>query len=109
MFFRYPDIKDGSLAPEKAEHVHSLAEELPESEIVDTKRRFVTLRTPSGDVIEADVSPSGLTVFLGGFDWVTFPTPQQVLMHYPELMPLPQQVFRTSETDELAVDEEPAG
>ncbi len=28
--------------------------------------------------------------YFGGFDWVTFPTPQHVLQKYPQFLPLPQ-------------------
>ena len=103
MFFKYPDIEEGSLAPEKDQRVIEIAAVLPKSEIVSMQRRFVELRGADGDVVTGDVAPGGFTVYLGGFDWVTFPTPQHVLLHYPELMPLPQQPYRPDE-DLLTAD-----
>ncbi len=94
MFMNYPDIPPGALAPEKQEWVNTVAQGLQRAEIVKIRRQFVTLRLRNADdVIEGDVSPTGYTVYLGGFDWVTFPTPQHVLQRFPELLPLPQQML----------------
>jgi hypothetical protein len=95
VFYRWPDIPAGALAPEKAELAKEIAEGLPDSEILDILRKFVHIRLPNhDDPLEVDVTQVGLTVYLGGFDWVTFPTPPHILQKFPQFLPLPQQVFR---------------
>jgi hypothetical protein len=106
LFFKYPSIPPGAITSDRLEHMHALAEGLPRAEIVEIQRRQVKLRLPGVEqLVEGDVSQSGFTVYLGGFDWVTFPTPQHLLQKYPEFLPLPQQVFKTSD-DEVDVNVE---
>lgn len=94
MFMKYPDIPSGALEPEALERVETIAQGLQRAEIVKIRRTFVTLRLRNTETeIEGDVTPLGYTIYLGGFDWVTFPTPQHVLQRFPEFLPLPQQMF----------------
>lgn len=94
MFFRWPDIPADLLSPERAERAKAIADGLPDSEIVAIERHNVKLMLPDDEEVEGDVTQSGFTVYLGGFDWVTFPTPPHLLQKFPEFLPLPQQVFR---------------
>lgn len=95
MFYRWPDIPENGLTPERARMAEAIAVGLPKAEIIDANRRFVRFRVPGIDrVIEGDVTQAGLTVYLGGFDWVTYPTPNHILQRFPQYLPLPQQVFR---------------
>jgi hypothetical protein len=101
VFLKYPDIPAGVLADDKAARVEAIAQGLQRSEIVDIRRRFVTLQLRTSDeLVEGDVTTTGFTVYLGGFDWVTFPTPQHLLQRFPEFLPLPQQVFQSDEEEE---------
>jgi len=100
VFLKYPDIPPSALSPEKTDRVEAIAQGLQRSEVVDVRRRFVTLRMRgSEELVEGDVTASGFTVYLGGFDWVTFHTPQHLLQRFPEFLPLPQQVFRGDEEE----------
>lgn len=99
VFFRYPEIQEGSLAPEKAERVEHLAAKLPSATVAKIRRRFVALEMDDGEKVEADVSNTGITFYLGGFDWITFQTPPQVLQHFPEFMPLPQLAYPGADDD----------
>jgi hypothetical protein len=102
MFLNYPDIPASALAPAKLARVESIAQGLQRAEIVEIRRRNITLRLRGDDeTVEGDVTTTGLTVYLGGFDWVTFPTPQHVLQRYPEFLPLPQQVFQDDDGEGL--------
>jgi hypothetical protein len=104
LFYKWPNIPPDSVAPERAEYIQQVAHGLPKSEIVEIKRKIVKLRIPEIDnVIEGDVTQSGFTVYLGGFDWVTFPTPPRLLQKFPEFMPLPQQIFK-SDSDNILDD-----
>lgn len=95
MFLKYPDIPAGALSPEKLERVETIAQGLQRSEIADVRRRFVTLTLKGSDEpVEGDVTSAGFTVYLGGFDWVTFHTPQHLLQRFPEFLPLPQQAYQ---------------
>ncbi|MFN2115495.1 MAG: hypothetical protein ACK2T6_07250 [Anaerolineae bacterium] len=99
MFHQYKSLTPNALPPEKAERAALIAAGLPDSEIVNIVRRTVTLHLPNLDEdIEGDVTHNGYTVYLGGFDWVTFPTPPHLLQHFPEFVPLPQQQV-TYQTD----------
>jgi hypothetical protein len=58
------------------------------------------LQVPGVDKpVTGDLARSGFTVYLGGFDWVTYPTPAFLLQKFPDLMPLPQQVFNVPEAE----------
>ncbi len=95
MFYRWPDIPENGLTPERAELAQTIASGLPSAEIVDYDRRFVRFRVAGLErVFEGDVTQAGITVYLGGFDWVTYPTPNHILQVFPQYLPLPQQVFR---------------
>ncbi len=95
MFYRWPDIPENGLTRERAEIAAAIAAGLPKAEIVDHDRRFVRFRIPGHDrVFEGDVTQAGVTVYLGGFDWVTYPSPNHILQYFPQYLPLPQQVFR---------------
>ena len=96
MFFNYQDLKSGSLSPERQALAERIAAGLPKAEVIGTERRNVRLRLPDDTVIEGDVTASGLTVYLGGFDWVTFETPPRILQQFPQFLPLPQQVMAPS-------------
>ena len=52
------------------------------------------------EIVEGDVTQSGLTVYMGGFDWITYQTPQVLLQKFPEFLPLPQQVFSAGDVEE---------
>jgi hypothetical protein len=94
LFYKYQALTPNALAPRKSERATMIAAGLPESEIVDIERHFVRLYLPNlGETIDGDVTNRGFTVYLGGFDWVTFPTPPHLLQKLPEFMPLPQQAF----------------
>lgn len=98
MFYKYQSLTPDALPPDRLQRANSIAEGLPEAEILDVERRFVRLQLPNLDeVVEGDVTRTGFTVYLGGFDWVTFTTPQVLLQRFPEFMPLPQQVYATEE------------
>jgi hypothetical protein len=100
VFFRYGEISEGSLSKEKAERASRIADGLVDAELVEIQNRFIRLKVPGmEELLDADVSLAGLTVYLGGFDWVTYPTPQPILQHFPELLPLPAQVFRTTDEE----------
>lgn len=91
MFFKYPDIPPGSLAEDRELRAKFLGERLPRSKIVDIRNREVTLElVDNGEHVVGDVAHAGFTVYFGGFDWVTFPTPQHVLQKFPQFLPLPQ-------------------
>lgn len=100
MFFNYPDIPPGAMAAELHEAANKIGEGLPRSTIDHIVTRFVTLRLPDGELIKGDVAQSGFTVYFGGFDWVTYPTPPFVLQKFPQFMPLPQQMYRNPDDDE---------
>ena len=51
------------------------------------------------ELVVCDITTTGLTVYLGGFDWVTFPTPQHILQRYPEFLPLPQAAYQEDTVD----------
>jgi hypothetical protein len=100
LFYKYPEIPMSSLSPEKAERIEAIADGLPESHIVDITRRMVRLKLPNIDEpIDGDVTQSGITIYLGGFDWVTFTTPPHLLQKFPEFLPLPQQIFRPADEE----------
>jgi len=106
LFFKWPNLPPDSLSPERTEYTQAVGEGLPKAEIVEVKRKLVKLKLPDTDeVIEGDVTQSGFTLYLGGFDWVTFPTPPKLLQKFPEFMPLPQQVFKSDEVDENILEE----
>lgn len=104
MFFKWPSIPEDGMTPERMAYADQVGEALPRAEIVEVERRNVKLRLPDSDeVVEGDVTQSGFTIYLGGFDWVTFPPPPKLLQKFPEFMPLPQQVLRAE--DELLEDD----
>jgi hypothetical protein len=95
VFFRYGEISEGALSQDKADKADVIAAGLGDAELSEIQNRFVKLKVPGMDApLDADVSLAGLTVYLGGFDWVTYPTPQGILQHFPEFLSLPQQVYR---------------
>ncbi|MFN8423868.1 MAG: hypothetical protein U0470_10995 [Anaerolineae bacterium] len=100
MFFNYPDIPPGAMASDRHDEANKIGEGLPRSSIDHIVTRFVTLRLPDGSLVKGDVAQSGFTVYFGGFDWVTYPTPPHVLQKFPQFMPLPQQMYRSAEDDE---------
>lgn len=103
MFYRWPNVPVGTLAEDREKLAKEIAEGLVESEIDSVERRVVTLKFPNIDEpLEADVTQSGITFYLGGFDWVTYPTPPHILQEFPQFLPLPQQVFRDQEQEEEA-------
>lgn len=90
MFYKLDELKPGALSVERVELVERIEAGLKKAEIVKILRRHITVELPSGERINGDVAPSGFTVYLGGFDWVTFKSPAQVLQKFPQFMPLPQ-------------------
>ena len=103
MFFKWPNIPPQALTVERAEHALRINKGLPMSEILFIERRKVKLKLfGTGEVVDGDVTQSGFTVYLGGFDWVTYTTPQHLLQKFPEFLPLPQQVFNVDAEDLLA-------
>jgi hypothetical protein len=100
LFLKYQELDPEFLPPERWERATSIAVGLPNAEVVEIERRSVKLRMPeTDDLVDGDVSRTGFTVYLGGFDWVTYPTPQYLLQKFPDLMPLPQQVFNVPDED----------
>lgn len=94
MFFRWPNVPPEAVNPDVSERLKIIADNLINAEIVEIERHNVKLQVPELDqVLAGDVTQSGFTIYLGGFDWVTFPTPPRLLQKFPEFMPLPQQVF----------------
>ena len=80
-----------------------IARGLPMAEIVEIERRKIKVRLfGSDEIVPGDITQSGFTVYLGGFDWVTFSTPQHILQKFPEDLPLPQQVYSVDAEDLLA-------
>ncbi len=101
MFFKWPNVPPYALTEDRAEKAARIADGLADSEIVSVTRRKVKLQLPeTGEVIEGDVTQSGLTVYMGGFDWITYQTPQVLLQKFPEFLPLPQQVFSAGDVEE---------
>ena len=102
MFFRYDEMPIDALLDERAERAKVIAEGLASAEIRFIERRNVELYLPNLDeVVAGDVSRLGLTVYLGGFDWVTYPTPAHLLARFPEFMPLPQQTYTLPDDEGL--------
>ena len=100
MFLDYEELVPEILSPDRLEWARAIGLGLDKSEIVDVLRRTVTLSIPGvGKPVVGDLARSGFTVYLGGFDWVTYPTPSYLLQKFPDLMPLPQQVFNTPEVE----------
>lgn len=96
LFYRFAEVTPDDLVPGQFERVTEISKGLPRAEIVEIIRHNVTVRIHETDeFVSGDVTQSGFTVYLGGFDWVTFPTPQHLLQKFPEFLPLPQQVFRS--------------
>jgi len=105
LFFKWPNVPADALTDDRFERAKVISDELAQAEIVEIIRRNVKLRLPESEtVVEGDVTQSGFTVYLGGFDWVTFPTPQRLLQKFPEFMPLPQQVFKSDDEDDEDVE-----
>jgi hypothetical protein len=103
VFFKWPHIPQNALTEDRAEQAQRISRGLPMAEIVEIKRRMVKLKLHcSGEIVDGDVTQSGFTVYLGGFDWVTYTTPQHLLQKFPEFLPLPQQVFNVDAEDLLA-------
>lgn len=100
MFFNYPDIPHGAMAEDRRIEANKIGEGLQRSSIERIETRFVTLSLPHGKTIKGDVAQSGFTVYFGGFDWVTYPTPAHILQKFPQFMPLPQQMYRSTEEDD---------
>lgn len=98
MFYRIEDLQPDVIMEDRYERAAAIAQALPDAEIRTIDRRQVTLFLPAaGAEVVGDVSRSGFTVYLGGFDWVTYPAPPQILAKFPELAPLPQQTFSPDE------------
>ncbi len=88
------------IAEDRAKRAEAIAQGLAEAEIGAIERRHIVLSLPTlEEPIEGDVTQSGITFYLGGFDWITYPTPPQVLQKFPQFLPLPQQVFRDEEPE----------
>lgn len=101
MFHTYEELSPDMLSPERFEWATAIGKGLAHAEIVEIVRRNITLRIAGLDEpVVGDVARSGFTVYLGGFDWVTFPTPSYLLQKFPDLMPLPQQVFSAPEPED---------
>jgi hypothetical protein len=98
LFYKYPDIPFETMSEDKVRRIEALAQGLPRARIAGRERRFLMLEVQGLDEpVEVDVAQSGVTVYLGGFDWVTYPTPQHILQKFPEFMPLPQQIYDEGE------------
>ncbi|MCB0215173.1 MAG: hypothetical protein H6648_01415 [Caldilineae bacterium] len=102
MFYKWPNVPPNALTEDRAERAERIAAGLAKAEIGDITRRMVTLKLPdTGELVEGDITQSGFTVYLGGFDWMTYSTPPQLLQKFPEFLPLPQQAFADGEAPEL--------
>lgn len=92
MFYRFDELKPEELQADRYDRAIAIAAGLADCEIRSIERRVVRLFLPSmGDVVEGDVSRNGFTVYLGGFDWVTFAAPPHVISRFPDFQPLAQQ------------------
>ncbi len=102
MFYKWPTIPPDTLTQDRIDYIQQVGQSLPKAEIVEIKRKIVKLKLPDiEEPIEGDVTQSGFTIYLGGFDWVTYPTPPRLLQKFPEFMPLPQQIFKSDSDDIL--------
>jgi hypothetical protein len=90
MFYKVEKLQPGELSIEKVARVELIEAGLPKSKIIEINRKYITVELSDGTEIVGDVAPSGFTVYLGGFDWVTFKTPSPILHKFPQFMPLPQ-------------------
>lgn len=103
MFFKWPNVPPQALTEERAETAQRIARGLPMAEIIEIERRKIKVKLfGSDEMVQGDITQSGFTVYLGGFDWVTFSTPQHILQKFPEYLPLPQQVYNVDAEDLLA-------
>ena len=100
MFYKYHELIPESLSPETYARALVIGDGLTDSAVIEIDRRYVTLQLPnSPDPVIGDVSRTGFTVHMGGFDWVTYPTPHHLLQKFPEFMPLPQQTYVPADDD----------
>ena len=100
MFVRFQDLTQEELPPDRWERANAIGAGLANAELVEIVRHFVKLRLPGiDDLVDADMSRTGVTVYLGGFDWVTYPAPPHLLSRFPDLAQLPQQVFNAPEEE----------
>jgi hypothetical protein len=100
LFIKVQDMTPELLPPDRLARAEAIAAGLPDSEIIDIERHVASLRIADVDgLVTGDVTTTGFTVYLGGFDWVTYPSPPHLLARFPDLMPLPQQVFSVPEED----------
>ncbi len=85
MFYRFEELQSDVIL-------------LPDAEIRVIDRRVVTLHLPNlKSDVTGDVSRTGFTVYFGGFDWVTFVAPSQIVSKFPDLAPLTQQTYAPDE------------
>ena len=89
MFYKYPYFPPGAFDDDRLEKIERIANGLAKAGIVDLKRRMIQFELPGGELVSGDIAPTGFTVYLGGFDWVTYPSPPQLLLKFPQFMPLP--------------------
>jgi hypothetical protein len=100
LFYTIHELVPDALAPDLYLRAQVIGEGLNESTVIGVENKYVTLRLPnSPDPVIGDVSRTGFTVHMGGFDWVTYPTPHHLLQKFPEFLPLPQQGFGTPDDE----------
>ena len=98
MFYRFEELQPDVILADRFERAQAIADGLPDAEIRDIDRRVVTLHLPNmKSDITGDVSRTGFTVYFGGFDWVTFVAPSQIVSKFPDLAPLTQQTYAPDE------------
>jgi hypothetical protein len=106
VFYRYEELQADALQADRYQRAVAIAAGLPDAEIRAIEHRVVDLYLPNMDeVVQGDMSRNGFTVYLGGFDWVTFVAPPHLLSRFPEFLPLPQQTAVPEEMSEEAPGE----
>ncbi len=89
MFYQYPNFPPGAFDDDRLERIERIAHGLAKAGIVQLKRKVIEFELPGGERVSGDIAPTGFTVYLGGFDWVTYPSPPQLLLKFPQFIPMP--------------------
>lgn len=104
MFYKYPNFPPGAFDDDRLERIERIAAGLPKAEIIEMKRKVIEFELPKGERVTGDIAPTGFTVYLGGFDWVTFQSPPQLLLKFPQFVSLPPPTPPSSDDDLLHLD-----
>lgn len=101
MFYQYPNFPPGAFDDDRLERIERIANGLAKAGIVELKRRVIEFELPGGERVTGDIAPTGFTVYLGGFDWVTYPSPPQLLLKFPQFIPMPSSSHSHDDDDEM--------